>query len=177
MDKITSIQDTKTFITNPLTGRPVQRGGAVYRKLISEGTIVDEDKKDDFLYEIKHGDTPETIKQKKKELKKNCKINETIAKGIGRHKGKLVKKKKNTNLAFRDTAKITAKVLRENIHKLKGDNLEKEIEQLIINEIYGQKPTRTRTKRVEKIKKYEPEYATAGPTDFENETESESETE
>ena len=78
------------YVRNPNTGRMVKIGGASYRRLINEGPVLKNKRKDPRVaYNLEQGDDVDAIKR---QLKTQIKLKkgETIRKGAGRNKGKLM---------------------------------------------------------------------------------------
>jgi hypothetical protein len=77
------------YVRNPNTGRMVKIGGASYRRLINEGVLKNKRKDPRVAYNLEQGDDVDAIK---KQLKTQIKLKkgETIRKGAGRNKGKLM---------------------------------------------------------------------------------------
>lgn len=77
------------YVRNPNTGRMVKIGGASYRRLINEGVLKNKRKDPRVAYNLEQGDDVDAIKR---QLKTQIKLKkgETIRKGAGRNKGKLM---------------------------------------------------------------------------------------
>lgn len=83
-------------VINPTTGRPIKKGGRVYRRLVREGLLKNDDFKDEKeLYTIQKEDN---IQEKIKELNENTSSNTQVVRGRGKYKGKLVKRNLAPNL-------------------------------------------------------------------------------
>lgn len=78
------------YVRNPQTGRLVKIGSMTYRKLINNRVIKNTRKDPNVVYKLDDGDDINAIKA---DLKKKIKLKtgETLRKGTGKNKGKIIK--------------------------------------------------------------------------------------
>lgn len=78
------------YVRNPITGRLVKIGSMTYRKLVNEKVIKNTRKDPKIAYKLDDGDDIDAIK---KDLRSKIKLRrgETLRKGTGKNKGKIIK--------------------------------------------------------------------------------------
>lgn len=78
------------YVRNPQTGRLVKIGSMTYRKLINNRVIKNTRRDPNVVYKLDDGDDINAIKA---DLKKKIKLKkgETLRKGTGKNKGKIIK--------------------------------------------------------------------------------------
>ena len=129
------------YVINPKTSRPVKVGGRSWIKLVKdgliEGTYSVNDDDDNVLCDYKDDDDVEELRNQFNE-----KLGEgvEVARGRGRYKNKLVKRKKKISPSqMKEYVSNTAiQVVKENINELQGydeDDLERELERIINEEM------------------------------------------
>jgi hypothetical protein len=128
------------YVINPKTNRPVKIGGRSWMKAIKDGFITagcSTPDDDNVLYDIQEDDNIEELRH---EFNEKLGDNIEVARGRGRYKNKLVKRKKKISTAqMKEYATNTAiQAVKENMDELQGyddDELERELERIINEEM------------------------------------------
>lgn len=137
------------IMINPETQRTIRVGGVAWKKLVKRG-IVDGNYLDPcVLAEI---DENKDIDEQIDELNKTLPKNKQAVRGRHRLKNKIVQRVKPPDLGdiSEYTAKIASKALKDNFENLaECDDLEKELEKLIMEEMAGTKKILKKPKELE----------------------------
>lgn len=125
------------YVINPKTKRPVKIGSRKWVELVKEGIYENtKNESEEVLYDIEEGDD---IELKKVEIDKKLPKTKQAVRGRGRHKGKLVVRKKPVSMVevHRATRKAAAKAISANdlVCEDNEDDIEARLEQLILDEM------------------------------------------
>lgn len=128
------------YVINPKTSRPVKVGGRSWIKLVKQGILEGEhspNTDDNILCDYKDDDDIEELRH---EFNEKLGDNEEVARGRGRYKNKLVKRRKKiTPEQMKCYVSSTAiQAVKANMNELQGydeDEFERELERIINEEM------------------------------------------
>jgi hypothetical protein len=128
------------YVINPKTSRPVKVGGRSWMKLVKQGILEGEyssNTDDNILCDYKDDDDIEELRH---EFNEKLGDNEEVARGRGRYKNKLVKRRKKITpeQMKRYVSNTAIQAVKENMNELQGydeDEFERELERIINEEM------------------------------------------
>jgi hypothetical protein len=179
---MSSVPNKNDIIINPKTSRPVKVGSRTWLMLVKEGLVVGHYKDEKKLSEQPddYEETEQVISKANKALKKEGK---QAVRGRGIYKGNIVSRSlmPKTEEVQKHTTKCASKViknLKSTFGEYSDDELEKELERLIFQEIANsstssacaERPTKTK-----KVKQVEEQYELKEDDEDEDEDEEDDE--
>lgn len=130
------------LIINPSTQRPIRVGSRTWINLVKKG-VLEGTFSDNNIIEEKYVEVPEAqFEEKIKQLNEKLPVGTQAVRGRGKYANKIVKRNKPLSVEelTKSTAKKASKVVVNNIENLNEDDyndIEKRLEQLIMDEMSG----------------------------------------
>lgn len=148
------------FIMNPSTGRMIKIGGRAWRTAVKDGLLEGTYQNENVVYELKEGDDVDKLKIDFDEKEDK---NTQVVKGRGRHKNKLVKRRKPISAEDMSeyTRKTAIQVVKDNKDELEDmdeDELDKYLDELIKAEMLSGNSLKNNNKKKEKKEKQQKHY-------------------
>ena len=151
-----SIPKKGDLIINPNTSRPIRIGSRTWINLVKKG-VLNSNFYDNNIIEEQYEEIPEEqLELKIKQINEKLPIGTQAVRGRGKYANKLVKRNKplSQEEITKSTVKIATRAVVDNIDELDEvdyDNMEKRLEQLIMEEMLNTRPLvlRNKTKKVE----------------------------
>ena len=148
------ISNKGDIVMNPRTQRPIKVGSRIWLKLVKDGIISGEYSDDNVMGEYSPEETKQQLQKRIKDLNKKQKMGTHVVKGRGVYKNKLVKR--NKQLSTQDISKKTSKIASKMINDNSDEELERQLETMIYNELMQKTPKKIKasTKRVAQPKSF-----------------------
>ena len=151
-----SIPKKGDLIINPNTSRPIRVGSRTWINLVKKG-VLNSNCYDNIVIEEQYEEIPEEqLELKIKQINEKLPIGTQAVRGRGKYANKIVKRNKplSQEEITKSTVKIATRAVVDNIDELDEvdyDNMEKRLEQLIMEEMLNTRPlvSRNKTKKVE----------------------------
>ena len=151
-----SIPKKGDLIINPNTSRPIRIGSRTWINLVKKG-VLNSNFYDNNVIEEQYEEIPEEqLELKIKQINEKLPIGTQAVRGRGKYANKLVKRNKplSQEEITKSTVKRATRAVVDNIDELDEvdyDNMEKRLEQLIMEEMLNTRPlvSRNKTKKVE----------------------------
>ena len=146
------IQAKGDIVYNPKTNRPIKVGSRAWLNLVKQGVIAGDYSDPQIMGEYNEEESKQEIKKRIKELNEKQDLGTQVVRGRGVYKGKLVKRSKA--LSVQDISKKTSKIASKIVVDDEDEQLEKELEAMIYNELMKGKP-----KKVKPLKQPKPKMS------------------
>ena len=151
-----SIPKKGDIIINPKTSRPIRIGSRTWINLVKKG-VLNSNFYDNNIIEEQYEEIPEEqLELKIKQINEKLPIGTQAVRGRGKYANKIVKRNKplSQEEITKSTVKRATRAVVDNIDELDEvdyDNMEKRLEQLIMEEMLNTRPLvlRNKTKKVE----------------------------
>ena len=142
------ISNKGDIVISPKTGRPIKVGSRIWLQLVKDNIISGEYSDDNVMGEYSQEESKHVIQKRIKDLNKKQNMGTHVVKGRGVYKNKLVKR--NKQLSTQDISKKTSKIASKMINDNSDEELERQLETMIYNELMQNKPKKTKayTQRV-----------------------------
>jgi hypothetical protein len=140
------------IIINPNTQRPVKVGSRTWMKMVKDGLTEGRYSDPNELYQIEENQDNNEVESKIQELNKTLPYDQHSVRGRGKYKDKLVKRNKQPNPQelTQHTAKTASRIVSRNMETLSlsnsSDDIEKELERMILEEMMTGKPKKMTVK-------------------------------
>ena len=142
------ISNKGDIVMNPRTQRPIKVGSRIWLKLVKDGIISGEYSDENVMGEYSQEESKQQLQKRIKDLNKKQNMGTHVVKGRGIYKNKLVKR--NKQLSTQDISKKTSKIASKMINDNSDEELERQLETMIYNELMQKTPKKIKasTRRV-----------------------------